>query len=91
MPTQTLDRAMNYFRAKNQGGQEFYRASRYENMTCAVVIYPLEDGGGLFPTTQVDWYSSQKQAERHAEDWRKFGHHVEVVCAETISEGEYHC
>lgn len=96
MVPQNLDsRVMNYFKASNQGGQVFSRASRYDSMTCAVIIYPLEDGGGLFPTTNVDWYTSHEQAERHAADWRRFGHHVEVVCVEKMTEDEFkrinHC
>ena len=79
---------MRYFKAATSGAVH-YRASRYDDIDCAIVIHPLEGGGGLFPTAEVIWYTSRQQAERHAKDWQRLEHRVELICAEPCSEQEY--
>lgn len=73
---------MRLFKARSQlVGAEYVRPSRYDEICCAVIIYPMPDGG-IFNEVTVDWYTSPAQAERHAADWRRHGHTVEVVPAE---------
>ena len=71
--------AMRVYKATSAQGVDYVRPFRFDEICCAVIIHPLEDGGGLFPEIQVDWYTDWSQAQRHADDWRKFGHDVEVV------------
>lgn len=73
---------MRCFRAFSSKGTEFNRCFTYDSIVCAVVIYPMD--GGLFRDITVDWYTNEAQAERHAADWRRHGHEVEVICAETV-------
>jgi hypothetical protein len=83
---QALRTTMRYYKATSAWGVDYYRATRFDSITCAVIIYPLEDGGGIFPEITVDWYTCQEQAERHAQDWRRHGHRVEVVCANSVAQ-----
>ena len=73
---------MRCFRAHSSKGIDYSRCFRQDEITCAVIIYPMP--GGLFQDITVDWYTSMPQAERHAADWRRHGYEVEVVCTETV-------
>lgn len=73
---------MRCFKATSTKGTEYSRCSTHEDLDCAVIIYPMP--GGLFAEVTIDWYTNRAQAERHAADWRRHGHEVEVVCAETV-------
>lgn len=82
---QTLSIHMPSYKAVSAYGLEFTTRTRHDYLTCAMIIYPLEEGGGLFPEVTVTWYTDLAQCERHARDWRNHGHRVEVVSVESVS------
>lgn len=77
---------MRQFQVRSSQGVEYIRRTSLDDIVCAVIIYPLEEGGGLFPEVTVDWYTNEAQARRHAKDWQGHGHRVEVVCAQRLRD-----
>lgn len=80
---------MRYYKTTTSSGAVYFTRRRWDAVCCASIIYPLEEGGGLFPDITVDWYCSHEQCERHMRDWQRHGYRTEVAPVEEISAEDY--